>query len=245
MARKRMIDPSIWADQDFGTMTAEEQILFIGMVSNADDEGRLPGNALYLTSTILPYKGLTSAQATKLRDTVVQKMGSLVLYEVGGKEYLQFLKWKTYQSINKPTGSNYPPLPKGYRSATATLPPNRIEKNRKEEKRIEGARVETFNTLESLQNNTLIEEIATLYSVPIKFVAETHEELVLYCKSTGKKYANYKAALMNWVRRKKAERPNDFKHPKETWKPEYEGMATGARVLTSKDLEDDAPRSSK
>jgi len=147
MARKRMIDPTIWADEDFGTLTPEAQIMFIGMFSNADDEGRLPGNALFLASTIMPYKGLTKDQATALRDEVLQQMQSIILYEVEGKEYLQFKKWSSYQSINKPTGSKYPLLPEDYSSDTVTLPPNRIEKKGIEKNRIEsGAALPEKNT---------------------------------------------------------------------------------------------------
>lgn len=45
-----------------------------------------------------------------------------------------------------------------------------------------------------------IKEIAEKYSVEVKSVESVYEDLVLYCKSKGKRYANYEAALMNWVR---------------------------------------------
>lgn len=132
-----MIDPTIWADEDFGRLSYEEMILFIGMISNADDKGRLPGNALYLASTILPYKGLTTKQATVIRDNVVSIMSSVILYTIDGKEYIQLKNWLSYQSINKAHDSKYPPLPEDYGSDTVALPPNRIEEKRKEEKKKE------------------------------------------------------------------------------------------------------------
>lgn len=138
MARKRMIDPAIWADEDFGTMPAEDQVFFIGLFSNADDEGRLPGNALYLASVIFPYKGYSKEQAIKVRDRVLKTMKSATLYVVDGKEYIQLQKWTNYQSINKPTQSNYPPLTEDSRSTTVGLPPNRIEKNRIEKNMVGG-----------------------------------------------------------------------------------------------------------
>lgn len=43
-------------------------------------------------------------------------------------------------------------------------------------------------------------EIAERYGVSEKSVKETYEDLILYCKSKGKTYKDYEAALMTWVR---------------------------------------------
>lgn len=132
-----MIDPTIWADEDYGTLTYGAMVMFIGIISNADDEGRLPGNALYLSSSIFPYKGLTSDEAITLRDEILSKMKSLKLYKVEDKEYLQLMNWEGYQSINRPSKSKYPPFMEGSVKDHGGLTPNRIEKNRKEKNRIE------------------------------------------------------------------------------------------------------------
>jgi len=39
MARKRMIDPNIWTDGGVQKLTDRQLLLFIGLISNADDEG--------------------------------------------------------------------------------------------------------------------------------------------------------------------------------------------------------------
>ena len=46
MARKRMIDPGIWQSEDFAKMSTLGKLVFIGLFSNADDEGRGRANAL-------------------------------------------------------------------------------------------------------------------------------------------------------------------------------------------------------
>jgi hypothetical protein len=142
MARKRMIDPSIWADEDFASLSYEAMVMFIGMISNADDEGRLPGNPLFLASSILPFKGIDLITAKQIRSEVLTKMKSLIMYVVDGKEYLEFKKWKQYQAINRPTASKYPSsepkndthggLMEDSLNPHGGLTPNRIEKNRKE-----------------------------------------------------------------------------------------------------------------
>lgn len=57
-----------------------------------------------------------------------------------------------------------------------------------------------YKYIDSL-NEELATEVATQYSVPLVSVKKLSEDLKLYCQSKGKKYANYKAALQNWVRR--------------------------------------------
>ena len=51
-------------------------------------------------------------------------------------------------------------------------------------------------------NRERLEEISVKYKVSLKSVEDIYEELTLYCKSSGKTYKDYEAALMNWIRRK-------------------------------------------
>jgi hypothetical protein len=64
------------------------------------------------------------------------------------------------------------------------------------------------------------EEIARKYGVKKKFVTEKFDDLNNYCKSKGKRYKNYKRALMNFVKKdmkqedKVVEKKDDFNVPK-------------------------------
>ena len=40
MARKRDIDPSLWDHEELNALPIPARYLFIGIISNADDEGR-------------------------------------------------------------------------------------------------------------------------------------------------------------------------------------------------------------
>ena len=55
MARKRMIDPSIWINEDFGTLTNLAKLVFIGLFSIADDEGRGKASPAYIKAVLFPY----------------------------------------------------------------------------------------------------------------------------------------------------------------------------------------------
>lgn len=101
MARKRMIDPSIWQDEEFGSLTANAKIMFIGLFSNADDEGRIRASHAYLKSTIFMYDDASLELVRQVRNEVVEKMSTIQLYEIDGKEYIQLKNWNEYQKQHK------------------------------------------------------------------------------------------------------------------------------------------------
>lgn len=111
MARQRFIWPSIWTDPTLGRLKPIELLLYIGCFSNADDDGRLLGDAAYLRSRIFPYQDLTLRRVKSIRDSVCDVSGSLHLYEVGGVEYLYLSNWSEYQKPKYPTASKLPPPP--------------------------------------------------------------------------------------------------------------------------------------
>jgi len=73
-----------------------------------------------------------------------------------------------------------------------------------------------YRTITSLTDGVLL-EIANEYSVSFPSVQKLKTDMELYCKSQGKTYKDYKAALQNWTRRKleKGELVNDIQ-PKKT-----------------------------
>jgi len=106
-----MIDPSIWTDVKIGNLTRDERLLFIGCFSNADDEGRLPGNPAFLRSVIFPYDDLSVEEVRRMRDRVASVCKNFIVYTVGEDEYIAFRKWREYQSVRYPQPSKYPAPP--------------------------------------------------------------------------------------------------------------------------------------
>jgi hypothetical protein len=112
MARQRFVHPALWSDPDFGVITDSERILFVGLFSNADDEGRILASPAYLRALVWPYhERLTSARVRKLRDSLVGRFKSLQYYEIDGIEYIQFVKWAEYQKPKYPSPSKLPAPP--------------------------------------------------------------------------------------------------------------------------------------
>ncbi|MEK6883346.1 MAG: hypothetical protein AABY22_27205 [Nanoarchaeota archaeon] len=199
MARKRMIDPTIWADESFGKMSPEAQVMFIGIISNSDDEGRLPGDAAFLSSIIFPYKSLSLHKSQAILQEILLKMTSVLQFSVKNKKYIQLLKWKFYQKVDRPTPSKYPIFDEDSSKTQETVPPNRIEENRIEEKRRENTS-SSMNYLREIPQEDL-REFSDMYVITWKEIIGKAKSLINYCEMHGKKYENYKALLRNAISR--------------------------------------------
>lgn len=57
----------------------------------------------------------------------------------------------------------------------------------------------SYSSIKDLTNETL-QEIADKYKVPLPFVLSRLDDMKNWMDAKGKKYKNYKAALMNWVK---------------------------------------------
>lgn len=111
MAKKRrMIDPDIWEDPDFGKLSDKAQILFIACFSNADDEGRLVAEPSNLRALAFRYADVSINKVEELTDEVAKHITNFKVYHNGTK-YVQFTKWTTHQKIraDRLTGSKIPP----------------------------------------------------------------------------------------------------------------------------------------
>lgn len=110
MARRRMIDPSIWFDSGFMKMSVYARQLFIGMISYADDEGRGEADPQVLKAKIFPRDEMLSETMERYKAEVAKRT-STVFYWVDDDEYYQLKKWGEYQTINRPYPSHLPAPP--------------------------------------------------------------------------------------------------------------------------------------
>ena len=109
MARKRMIDPNFWTDEKVGECSIQERLLFIGLISNADDEGYGRANPKLLKSLVFPYDDLRASDLEKW----LSHLGGLkmvVLYKLNEQTYFYLPNFRKHQTINKPTPSSIPKI---------------------------------------------------------------------------------------------------------------------------------------
>ena len=120
MARIRSIKPSIWTDEKFISLSRDARILVLGMISHADDEGRLFASIAKLAGDIFPADDLKPALVRQWRDEI-SATGIAVIYQVNGVEYAVFPNWSKHQRISKPQSSTLPAPPPRDKSSHAEV----------------------------------------------------------------------------------------------------------------------------
>ena len=111
MPRRRMLDPDFWSDGRIKKLPPIERLFFLGLISHADDEGRIQANPAFLRSVIFPYDDFTLEQINEMRTHILESNPNAKLYENSGEEYLYFKKWSRYQKPSHPQPSKLPKPP--------------------------------------------------------------------------------------------------------------------------------------
>lgn len=193
MARKRMIDPTIWQSEDFGKLSNLAKIVFIGLFSLADDEGRGRANPVYLRTTLFPYnEDMRSADVEKALFEISSNM-SVVFYSCDGNSYYSLLSWNTFQKIDRATDSKLPAFEENNKdiqrlfvdnstSSKRMLAPNIKEDNRKEKEDKRNKIKEIYNTI--CTNLPQVQKLTEKREKTIdKFIKEfTNEQFEQICR---------------------------------------------------------------
>jgi hypothetical protein len=109
MARKRMIDPSIWDDEDVGQLSDMAFRLFVCSISNADDDGKLEASAVRMRGLAYRYQPeITTDQVDLALQELSSKLRSYHRYKVNNRWYAKLFNWHSYQTIKKPYPSTIP-----------------------------------------------------------------------------------------------------------------------------------------
>lgn len=108
MARRRMIDPNIWQSEDFSKLSLLAKLLFIGMFSLSDDEGKGRAKPVYLKSVVFPYDdGMRLIDVEKALLEIGSNM-SVTFYAHDGNDYYKMDNWRKWQRVEKPQPSQIP-----------------------------------------------------------------------------------------------------------------------------------------
>src|SRR5690606_6640904 len=105
MARARNIKPSFFANDDLADINPLGRLLFIGLWTIADREGRLEDRPRRIKAEVLPYD---DCDVDALLDDL-QKHGFILRYAVGGDRFIQVLNFTKHQNPHvKETASTIP-----------------------------------------------------------------------------------------------------------------------------------------
>ena len=113
--RIRTIKPELFRWEPFGRLPDQLQVLFCGLVSMADDDGRLQELPLAIIGHVFPYKRISPRRVTVMIATL-GRGGLVQRYEAGGERLLSIVGWHEhghplYQRINRRTDSRLPAPP--------------------------------------------------------------------------------------------------------------------------------------
>lgn len=100
MARIRTIKPEFWADEKLGPLPPLERLVFLGLVSQADDAGRLVDSVRLLDGLLF---GQTDDSCAVALDT----LSSVGVIQRGttasGQRVIQIVGWSKHQKVDKPS----------------------------------------------------------------------------------------------------------------------------------------------
>lgn len=124
MPRIRSIKPEIWLSPQLMNLSRDARLLFIGLISQADDEGRGSADPRKLKAVIFP--GDEDVAGNRIRELLaeIEQQGLAVTYDGNGHGPLYELpSFGKHQVINKAKPSHYPPAPpEDSRTSTVRIP---------------------------------------------------------------------------------------------------------------------------
>ena len=127
----RIVKESICTSDNIDQLTPFEENVFIRLLVNCDDYGRMDAREKILASRLFPLKTLKPGQIVDAMNALV-RAELVTVYEVGGKPYVQMNTWEKHQQI-RAHKSKYPPIDEGngYQliSDASKCPRNPIQSN--------------------------------------------------------------------------------------------------------------------
>ncbi len=133
-----MISPEMWDNEGFNKLSHWARLLWIGLISNADDLGRGIADCQSLKNKVFPFDKISLKRIEKWRFEIQNTMRNIQFYPKKTKRYYQLIKWEEYQYVRKDrTRVSKIQPPKGYQTTTIRQPNDGIEENRTDKNRID------------------------------------------------------------------------------------------------------------
>ena len=101
MARPRIVRPTIWEDPVFTSKSVGARLTWIGMFSNADDEGYIRADFKNLRRLIYGFDEPQTISHLKNWIEELKEVNTIHFFEVRNEEYAHFVKWGDHQKQQK------------------------------------------------------------------------------------------------------------------------------------------------
>lgn len=115
MARSRQLKPDFFADEDLSTRSHAARLLFQGLWTLADREGRLEDRPLKIKAALFPYEAVdVEALLAELARPKQYAPGMFIVrYEVEGRKYIQVCNFTRHQNCHPREQPSTLPAPPG------------------------------------------------------------------------------------------------------------------------------------
>ena len=194
VSRIRTVKPSYWSHHKVARVSRDARLLFLGLLNEADDEGRLDGSVKRIAGIVFPHDDDVTARKVARWLDELASVGLAVPYEACGHSYLVLPGFTEHQVVNRPTPSTLPaPPPDISLTGPGVLPDNAVGEGKGMERNGGRARAEripdTFTVTEEM--NTW----AKSKCPDIDIVLHT-QRFVNYWKAAGGR----NAVKLDWLR---------------------------------------------
>lgn len=108
--RIRSVKPEFFGDEKVCALSRDARYLAVGLITLADDRGRLRDRPLEILGTLFPEEQVSIAQIRKWLGEIVHQ-GLALRYMTGEHSYLWLPQFMRHQVVDKPTESELPPHP--------------------------------------------------------------------------------------------------------------------------------------
>ena len=114
MTKRRMIHDCLWKSEGLAELTIRQRLLWVGLITTSDDQGRGKAHPHLIRSTIFPFDTISP---TEIQDDLqaIADEEMVILYSVKGKAYYQIVNWWEYQQPQWAYPSEYP-APEGWQN---------------------------------------------------------------------------------------------------------------------------------
>jgi hypothetical protein len=123
--RIRTVKPEIWQDEKVGDLSHSARLLFLGLITMADDEGRLRALSSLILGHVFPYDDVPPARLQRWIGELVNAQ-QILPYKADDKPYIAIRNWRRHQKPSRPTLSSLPEPPDEAVVRENALPDHRL-----------------------------------------------------------------------------------------------------------------------
>lgn len=120
MARARLLKPGFFANETLTEIHPFGRLLFAGLWTLADREGRLPDRPKWIKGAIFPYETVNVAKLLK----ELESLGFIMRYEAEEQPYIEIVKFKKHQHVHINEADSTIPAPYSHRAGIPNVETN-------------------------------------------------------------------------------------------------------------------------